>query len=101
MEAAKRRPDKHEGYIWFGKENEKNQLFMMTFAYRSIRYLFYSCPCQKNRVDFVFFLILELTTKATSAIWWPDFPHISPEAFPHFLPFGTRIRIEKKATFCR
>ncbi len=78
----------------------------------------------KNNVDFVFFLMLELTAEAASAIWWPDFPHISPEAFPleltaeaasaiwwpvfphispeafpHFLPFGTRIRIKKKTTF--
>ncbi len=54
---------------------------------------------EKTNVDFIFFPMLELTAEAASAIWWPDFPHISPEAFPHFLPFGTRIRIEKKATF--
>jgi hypothetical protein len=71
---------------------------MMTFAYRSTPYFFYRCH-SNNRVDFILYSMLELTAEAASAIWWPDFPHISPEAFPHFLPFSTRTRIKKKTTF--
>jgi hypothetical protein len=61
--------------------------------------IYFSVVPAKTNVDFVFFPMLELTAETASAIWWPDFPHISPEAFPHFLPFSTRIRIIKEDHF--
>jgi len=86
----------------FGLENKTKKTIIHDDLCLPFYLLYYfTVVPANNNVDFVFFLMLELTAEAASAIWWPDFPHISPEAFPHFLPFGTRIRIEKKDTFCR